>query len=40
MKIKIENNGIYFEKNELQGISAYPNGLVKYEEIFEFIKNV
>lgn len=40
MKIKIENNGIYFEKYELQGVSVYPNGRVKYEEIFEFIKNV
>ncbi|MBN1468061.1 MAG: hypothetical protein JW924_04995 [Fusobacteriaceae bacterium] len=40
MKIKIENNGIYFEKYELQGVSVYPNGLVKYEEIFEFIENM
>lgn len=40
MKIKIENDGIYFEEYELQGVSVYPSGLVKYEEIFEFIENM
>lgn len=38
--MKIEKDGIYFEQYDFPGVTVYPKGFIKYEEISEFIENI